>query len=537
MSSSSGGSSSGNPCPPLTLGGATEDIYVDKGVPVTGNGTLTCPFATILEASSLAAPGNAVTQRTIHVRGYAGGTLAATYAEAAPIILSPRVRLTSNYDAGNTGGVTLVRIVASGSCLSITGAAANCAVGMENNSVMELVTVTTRGGAAQTHAIATTNAATPPGGAPPTIRNVNAEGATANGILVSSSALLGPGVNATGNAFNGLLVQIGNLGPAIGRPSVTILDVTSGALTPSNHFSNNTRNGAAFFGDVAIQVDGLLADGNSNNGLIIATPLFANIAGQPTHTLANVISTNNSNHGLRLNSGDVLLQVGTLTNAFNNNGGHGIDSSVGDSLGNARLVTQPSTSITGAYLIAHQANSNRLGGVHLNQVTPLGYGPHVLESLEALRNGVAAGSVALASGVFVEVTGANQPSVTLRGNTLMGNAGAGVRFQKAQNNALDIGTFTGIVQDGGENVFAAPGGGANAKSALCLENLTLGDVTQEVEENRWVTLPCPFPMLPPVNPAFIAQLNGICGSNAAYVDITYVTVPTTTVTFSAQTCF
>ena len=56
-------------CPVLVLGGQTEDVYVDKSVPQTGNGTKQCPFKTILDATSLAAPASTVRRRMIHVKG------------------------------------------------------------------------------------------------------------------------------------------------------------------------------------------------------------------------------------------------------------------------------------------------------------------------------------------------------------------------------------------------------------------------------------------------------------------------------------
>ncbi|MGZ3477330.1 MAG: hypothetical protein ACXWUG_27825, partial [Polyangiales bacterium] len=82
-------------CPTLTLGGATEDVYVDKGVAVSGNGTKACPFKTIAAATALAAPGGTTTLRTIHVKGYPA---APDYVETGALVLEAKETLTSNYD-------------------------------------------------------------------------------------------------------------------------------------------------------------------------------------------------------------------------------------------------------------------------------------------------------------------------------------------------------------------------------------------------------------------------------------------------------
>ena len=100
--------------------------------------------------------------------------------------------------------------------------------------------------------------------------------------------------------------------------------------------------------------------------------------------------------------------------------------------------------------IAHQANNNKLGGVHLNQVTPVGVSPpHALSSLEAINNG---GITTSSSGVFVQIAGANspnQPSVVIRGSRLTRNSAAGLRFQKGNANTLDIGG----ANSPGQNIF------------------------------------------------------------------------------------
>jgi hypothetical protein len=516
-----------------------EDVYVDNSVALTGTGTLACPFKTILEASSLAAPGNAVMQRTIHVRGHAGSPTAWDYPEAAPILLAPRVTLTSAYDATNLGSIYLVKITAGGSCATLSGTGINCAVGMDHGSTLENVTVSVAAGGTY-NAIATAMGVPPSGSAPATIRDVDATGASAAGIRVSGSVTVGPRVNVTQNALNGLDVQVAAVSLSTARPVVTIVDTpaNAGGIITSNAFMNNSGQGARFFGDMVIDIGGGAFIGNSTNGLVINTPLGAASGGvtQPTQLLRNIHAEFNGYNGLRLVAGDVKLLAGAVLNTFNGNGtsnvalqGYGIQTTQGDSLGNAHLELEKSTSLTGTYLIAHQADHNKEGGVLLNQTSPVGFGPHLINSLEAQYNG---GLNVLGDGVFVQVTGVNQPSATLRGNTLSGNTGAGLRFQKTNTSALDIGTFSGIVSDPGYNIFA-DNGLRNGKTAVCLENQGLFNVNQEAERDRWSTSPCPFGG--PLPATFISRVTG-CYGNLNYVDITYVTPALTTVAFTASTC-
>ena len=375
-----------------------------------------------------------------------------------------------------------------------------------------------------------------------TLRNVNAENASAAGIRVSGSANLGPSVNATQNMGHGLQVNIPALSIGFGRPVVTIVDTPSLA-GPSNTFSLNAQSGAVFFGDLDIDVDGANFSTNVSNGLVIGTPFYGLVpGGQPRHRLRNVHADTNGLDGLRLLSGDVLIEAGNLPNTFSGNGsrssntqGYGIHTTAGDSSGGALLELEASFNLLGEYLLAHEANTNRLGGVMLNQTSPVGFGAHQINSLEASRNG---NMNTFADGVAVQIAGVNspnQPSARLRGNRLTGNSGASVRFQRGNSNTLDIGTTTGIVVHPGYNIFADPGVKAG-KTAVCFDNLAGGAVVQEAEANRWSTTVCPYPLGMPPDPTFIAQVLS-CYRNKSYVDVTYVVPAMSSVQFSASSCF
>lgn len=467
-------------------------------------------------------------QRTIHVKGDA---MSPDYNEAAPIILASRVALTSAYN-GASGGANLVRIVAAGSCASVAGTGVACAVGIHNDAMLQRVSVTTRPGSTATHAIVTSNAGLVTGSAP-TLFDVIAGGASGHGIFIPGSAVLGPRVSALNNAQNGLTVQPSASSPGFTRPTVTIDDVAlMTGDTPSNRFSQNSGNGAVFFGDVVVQVNGGIFSSNGNNGVVMGTPLLAMVAGQPTHQFRNVNMNENRNHGLRLNSGDLLIRPGTVMNTFNNNEqGYGIETAIGDGSGGARLTMEASFSGSGGFAIAHQANSNAAGGVHIAQVVPAGMRTHQIYALEALRNGLSSSSISRADGVFVEVIGANQPSLMIRGSTMIGNTGSGLRFQQGITNSLDMGNVSMTIDDGGYNVFAA-NNGTNMRTAVCIDNATPNSLVQQVEHNRWATTPCPFPLTGMPNPAFIS-LVGACNANMGYIDITY----TGTTSFSALTCY
>ncbi len=490
-------------CPPLALGGATEDVYVDKSVTVSGNGTTACPFKTILAATSLAAPGTATTLRTIHVKG---SNTAPDYVESGALVLQNKVTLTSNYDSTSTGGVATVRITARGDCSAVAGVSANCAVGMHNGSRIELVTVRSVSGASTGHAVLTTNVLPPTGVSAPVIVDVNAENANEAGIRAYGSVTVGPRVRASNNKSQGLNATRPS---GAAQSTVKVVDAPSLTGAPSNTFANNSGTGIVVFGDIALTVEGASTTSNTASGILIGVPLSAT-AGTTQH-LSNIQSTTNGAHGLRVVSGEVRVHSGTWTNTFNNNRQYGVHSTLGDSIGGARLIFDPKKDTGGNFLVGHQADNNVLGGVLLNQSPPTGTAPHSLSSVEANNNGTTGG--ALAYGIFVQCTGANQPSLILRGSTLLTNSGGGLRYQQSATNTLDVGTVT----TGGYNIWgSATSSLRNGKTAICYENLTTGVVTQTAETDRW-SQACPLPL---GSGGFQSNV-GTCGSNGGYVEVTY----------------
>jgi hypothetical protein len=484
-------------------------VYVDKGVAQTGDGSIQCPFKTILEASSLAAPVAAVTRRTIHVKGNAA---LPDYNELQRIEVRPRVTLTSDYDAQDAGGATKVRIVARGDCASYTGGVAPvfCAVAMDNDATLEKVTVRIPTGQTTGSGVLTIAGLPAALSAPPSILDVNAESSPEMGFRVYGSARLGPRVTATGNR-HGLAAN-----RATGATLATLrIDDAPVSGNPSNSFSNNTAsgggNGLSVVGSYQINIAGAYASGNGVNGILIGVPYSAT-TGVPQN-LANVHADSNGTTGLRVLSGEIHVAAGAAVNTFNGNvNGWGIQATTGDQIGNVRLILDPQPAPGGGFSIAHQANGNHLGGIHLNNASPSSLA-HAVSSLEARQNGSAANS----AGIFVEIAGANSPnqsSLVLRGSTLLGNVGAGLRFQKGAVNGLDIG-FGG---SDGYNIFGdTTAASRNGKSGICYENLAaIAAPVQPAEMDRWSQV-CPLPL----GVATFQGGVGQCGANAAYVEITY----------------
>jgi hypothetical protein len=517
------GDASDGGCPPLALGGATENVYVDKSVAQTGNGTIQCPFKTIFEASNLAAPATGVTRRTIHVMG---NVATPDYAETQPIQLKPKVTLTSDYDAQNPGGAATVRVLGRADCTAYTGAAPMvfCAIAMDNDSRLENVTVRVTAAAPNGHGVLTTNTLPVNPAAPPGIADVIAENAPESGLRVYGSVTLGPRVVARNNR-NGLSASRAT---TAALATIQILDAPVSG-NPSNAFNSNTLNGGGngitVFGNYGVTIQGAYATNNSFNGIVIGTPYTAT-TGVP-HFLNNVHADTNTQNGLRVIGGEVHMQAAPSTmNTFNGNlNGYGIEATTGDAIGDVRIILEPKMAAVG-YAIAHQANGNHLAGVHLNRAQPPGPGPnalpHSIASLEARQNG----SAVTGAGIFVEIVGANGPnqsSLVLRGSTLLGNTGAGLRYQKGSMNTLDIGTATAA----GYNVFGDSGAPSrNSKSGICFDNVIGTAPNQVAETDRW-SQACPLPL---GMTAFQGQV-GNCGANANYVEITYtgMTAPIPTV--------
>ncbi len=484
-------------CPLVVVGGPTEDVYVDKAAAVGGNGSKACPFKTILAATSLPAPGATVTRRTIHVKG---NLAAPDYNESGAVLLAPKVTLTSNYDSPTDGDRLGVRIVALGNCAGLAGATAQCAVGLDNGARLERVTVRTSGSGTG-HGVLTT-ATLPTGVAPPQIADVIADQCNEAGFRVFGSADLGPSLQGNNNKNGGLVAQR----TTTGRGVVQLLD---GLGATGSVFSNNSGHGVTVFGDFVVTLVNVTANANTANGIVIGTPYDATTA--VAHKLSNIQATNNNQDGLRLFTGQVVVSAGAgWVNRFNGNKQWGIHTTAGDGAGSAYLVLEQVTIAPPGATVAHEAQNNVIGGLRIAQITPTGT-PHLVGSLLANNNGV--GSGGLAYGVSVEVVGTNQPSLTLRGSTMLGNTGVGLRFMQGTTNTLDIGTAT----SGGYNVFGAATN-KNGKAAICFDNNTGASVTQLAETDRW-SVACPLPL---ASTSFQFDLgSGNCGSNVTYAEITY----------------
>ncbi len=499
-------------CTPFVLGGTNEDVYVDKAVAVGGNGSKACPFKTILAATSLSAPGAGVTRRTIHVKG---NLASPDYAESAPVVLGPKITLTSNYDSPTDGNRLGVRIVALGNCAALAGTSAQCAVGLDNGARLERVSVRTPTGAAG-HGVLTTVTLPTGAVAAPQIADVLAEQCNEAGFRVFGSADLGPSVQGNANKNGGLVVQRA----AAGRGLVNVL---AGTGASGSSFSNNSGHGISVFGDYVTTFTDVTTNGNTANGIVIGTPYDTTV--KVAHKLSNIQANNNSQDGLRVFTGEVWVIAGPgWINRFNGNKQWGVHTTAGDGSGSAYLVLEQATVVPPGATVAHEAQNNVLGGLRIAQVTPTG-SPHFVGSLLANNNGGSGGGT-LGYGVLVEVVGSNQPSLTLRGSTMLGNTGAGLRFVRGTTNTLDIGTLA--TGGAGYNVFGA-GSNKNGKAGICYDNVSGANVTQLAEYDRW-SIACPLPL---GTSSFQLDLgSAACGSNATYAEITFrqTTAPFTSIT-------
>ncbi|MBK7394847.1 MAG: hypothetical protein IPJ34_00715 [Myxococcales bacterium] len=499
-------------CTPFVLGGTNEDVYVDKAVAVGGNGSKACPFKTILAATSLSAPGAGVTRRTIHVKG---NLASPDYAESAPVVLGPKITLTSNYDSPTDGNRLGVRIVALGNCAALAGTSAQCAVGLDNGARLERVSVRTPTGAAG-HGVLTTVTLPTGAVAAPQIADVLAEQCNEAGFRVFGSADLGPSVQGNANKNGGLVVQRA----AAGRGLVNVL---AGTGASGSSFSNNSGHGISVFGDYVTTLTDVTTNGNTANGIVIGTPYDTTV--KVAHKLSNIQANNNSQDGLRVFTGEVWVIAGPgWINRFNGNKQWGVHTTAGDGSGSAYLVLEQATVVPPGATVAHEAQNNVLGGLRIAQVTPTG-SPHFVGSLLANNNGGSGGGT-LGYGVLVEVVGSNQPSLTLRGSTMLGNTGAGLRFVRGTTNTLDIGTLA--TWGAGYNVFGA-GSNKNGKAGICYDNVSGANVTQLAEYDRW-SIACPLPL---GTSSFQLDLgSAACGSNATYAEITFrqTTAPFTSIT-------
>ncbi len=215
-------------CAPLASGAT--DVYVDKSSTRASVGTTECPFHTILEASTLAAP--ATGSRAIHVKG-GTGTTKVDYTETASIVVKNNVSLLGD-------GLAITRILGGGACAEGTG---NCTVLVLGGGSCDGFTV---GGSGMTTS-ATGKA---------TVKNTLVTASSGDGIRALGNADFGPNIQSNVNAGNGLTIS--------GSAKVHVIAGT-GAI---NQFDSNTLDGIKIGGtDSVLTFDGGSASSNHGDGL------------------------------------------------------------------------------------------------------------------------------------------------------------------------------------------------------------------------------------------------------------------------------
>jgi hypothetical protein len=452
------------------------------------------------------------------------------YVEAGAVVIPSRVTLTTNYSPSEPGGANRARIVAAGSCASITGGASgsSCAVGLSHGAVLERFTVSTPPNFV-TNAIVT--AAGVAGGLDvASLVDVVATQAAAAGIRSFGDISIGPRVSATRNGAEGLRASC-----AFGNSTQTVSFFEPSPLptVPTNVFDENTLSGISVAGsNCSVGLRGVQANGNRGHGLSLNLAPVSASGTYPTAVLENIRANGNFNAGLSITGGRVRLgaRAGVI-NEFNGNGvqpsgaqiGYGIRvlSSAPDW---AQLVTDL-LGTTPSPTIAHAASRNAHGGVLLAMGTG-GLGlTHELRSMEVRGNGV--GGANPVDGVTVQLvptpTLTVQPNALLRGCVVTGNTGANLRFEQGTGNVLDIGTASAP----GRNVFFDPLG--TQRASVCFHNRSAMPRTQQVDVNRWSSATTCLPFTPNQTTATA------CNANPTPFDFVVVASADAGVSFTAVT--
>lgn len=246
--------------------GATE-IYVDKRFAGTPNGTVGCPFNTILDAMKLAGPW--VGTRTVHV---AGSTPTLTYSEVASVFVSKNmVPLGDGSDKATI------------SAPSTTSAA----VIVDGGGTLDGFSISSPTGDG-----ILTQSALPP----PIVKNVKSVASKNNGITVTGSAELGPNVHFDKNGNCGLFSKS---------------DGTVHVIAPGASFDGNAASGISLDGVATLKFDGGSASNNGVNGLRLAGTSSGGSA--VVHTVSALIANGNKAQGLGVFNGQSLkLRTSTL---------------------------------------------------------------------------------------------------------------------------------------------------------------------------------------------------------------------------------
>jgi hypothetical protein len=288
---------------------SSTDIYVDKSsLAAVANGSIDCPFRTILDALAFIGP-VPLSKRTVHVKG---GLVAspAIYNETAVVVVHPNVNL--------LGESPLTTRIAppGGPCTGVSG---NCMVVVQAGGILDGFTVNANG---PRNAIATTT-----GAAPAVVRNTIATGATGDGnygILVTGDAEIGPGINVVSNAKGGLL--------AWGTGTV---HVVAGAGAATDHFDLNGQAGIEMTGGAVLHFDGGICNNN------VAGVRFTGTTAA-MHVVKGLTAQNNTGVGVGVAAGNgVTIRHSTLlrnrfglTFAYNSSGSTVLDLGTSADAGN-----------------------------------------------------------------------------------------------------------------------------------------------------------------------------------------------------------
>lgn len=249
-------------CP--TIASDPVEVFVDAaGSAFKPNGTASCPFAHVNDATALIAT-LAPKDRTIRVKG-------GTYKETGAVVLAARTTLSG-------AGVGTTTISGGGACLG----AGTCVLRVLSGAVVDGLSVDASGGGK--HGIVTAGGDS----GLARLKNVKVTGTSGDGnagILVTAGASLGPAVEASANAL-GLMLW--------GTAKTTV----SGG---NNHFDKNTTFGIVAQGTGVFEwTDGGTADGNGKDGMRFGD---TDTTSPPDIRITGATASSNGGAGIRFATG------------------------------------------------------------------------------------------------------------------------------------------------------------------------------------------------------------------------------------------
>ena len=253
-----------------TLAADPSDVYVDKSATTASVGTQACPFHTVREATTLAAPG-AATTRTIHLAGGA-------YVESGLVSVGARVIL-----AG--AGEALVAISGGGTCAT---AAATCTVSVQAGGTLSGVTASSSVGYAVEIGSGADGAV---------IDHVTARDSAFDGFCVRASATLS-NISALSNLRWGLT------GRSMSASAIT-LSITNVTIR------GNQQGGLLVDRLASLTLTGGTVESNALDGIDLGDS--STVTGARQFTLANLSVRSNLGYGISVAStGSLHLRGSTL---------------------------------------------------------------------------------------------------------------------------------------------------------------------------------------------------------------------------------